>query len=398
MQTPKACLKDGVEFDKDKFAAYANSVTLGRMLLLSEEPVDGEQSSANQLSRLYTNFRIQLHMTPATYDFSLLDLNGAHGGNIMTTTLPGVHDPEDRPWLVLSGDNNWRTDSMTTTDALFRVSKSVEDESFAVWKTTITPDADPDADEYRIYATWRANVTQKTDNRHNYLLPDDLRLPNELLSPAPVAAYFFYKGEELQPPPVIVDQRTFATDLEHEGLAYAFLGSVWFTVAGDLTIKLSNIAQGHVIAGPILIENVKGNTKTRIQRKRDPETLDVLNPTEYSDDDASWTDLVYETGSGKYPLWESVALRPVFRELFIDWRNTDWRNTDEANQQLDFPSLGDAPSPDPNFPTSIYFDTAESDLTADDKFILDGFAEFLLGDPLSQSRSHRRAHRSRGHG
>ena len=93
--------------------------------------------------------------------------------------------------------------------------------------------------------------------------------------------------------------------------------------------------------------------------------------------------MVYETGSGKYPLWESVALRPVFRELFVDWRNTDWQSTDEANNQLDFPSLGDAPSPDPNFPTSIYFDTAQSDLTADDKLILDGIAEFLLGDPLS---------------
>ena len=73
---------------------------------------------------------------------------------------------------------------MTTTDALFRVTKSVQDEEFAVWKTTITPDANPDADEYRIYATWRANVTQKTDDRNNYLLPDGLRLPNELLHPA----------------------------------------------------------------------------------------------------------------------------------------------------------------------------------------------------------------------
>ena len=86
-----------MEFDKDTFAAYANSVTLGRMLLLSEEPVDGNQNSVNQLSRLYTDVRFRSRHDAATYDFSLLNFNGAHGGNIMTTTLPGVYDPEDRP-------------------------------------------------------------------------------------------------------------------------------------------------------------------------------------------------------------------------------------------------------------------------------------------------------------
>lgn len=45
-------------------------------------------------------------------------------------------------------------------------------------------------------------------------------------------------------------------------------------------------------------------------------------------------------GTGAYPVWDSCVLRPAFRALFSDWENA-------ANQQPNFPDLGDATSPDP---------------------------------------------------
>jgi hypothetical protein len=45
-------------------------------------------------------------------------------------------------------------------------------------------------------------------------------------------------------------------------------------------------------------------------------------------------------GTGAYPVWDSCVLRPAFRALFSDWENA-------ANEQPNFPDLGDATSPDP---------------------------------------------------
>ena len=78
---PTVALGGNVEFDKAKFAAYANSVQLGKLLLLVEDPIDGETVGAGQLSALMTD------LTGAPYEWSLLNMNGHHGGNIFTTTL-----------------------------------------------------------------------------------------------------------------------------------------------------------------------------------------------------------------------------------------------------------------------------------------------------------------------
>ncbi|HKJ55939.1 MAG TPA: hypothetical protein VJ978_08120, partial [Nitriliruptoraceae bacterium] len=97
-------LDENVEFDKQAFAAYRNSVTLAKLLLLHEtmllevpDPSDGQLSafvndniaagwaalSAGQQAAL----QAELGYDPSTvvYDWSELQVWGAHGGNFLTT-------------------------------------------------------------------------------------------------------------------------------------------------------------------------------------------------------------------------------------------------------------------------------------------------------------------------
>jgi hypothetical protein len=130
---PTVALSGNVEYDKTKFAGYFDSVQLAKLLLLGEDPVDGEPIGAGQLSALMTD------LTGAPYEWSLLNNNGNHGGNIFTTTLqkPGqvveiVSDDgvvstelsDTRPWLKLIDGGSWRDDIVTMTTILFRVSPS----------------------------------------------------------------------------------------------------------------------------------------------------------------------------------------------------------------------------------------------------------------------------------
>ena len=148
----------------------------------------------------------------------------------------------------------------------------------------------------------------------------------------------------------------FADDVEHQGLAFEQIGasgSTTFTItSGTLKVTLGNTMSEakHVIAGPILIERVSDGAKFRIQNNRDPQTLQpIATPGfTYTDDPASWTDMVYVAGGddnvvyhgsgGNNPLWESSQLRPVFRDLFSDWNNND----------QNFPDLGDVTTLDLN--------------------------------------------------
>jgi hypothetical protein len=82
-------LKQDVEFDKTKFAAYANALTLGKMSLLQEtlvgaDPVAGLQPKT--ISKLLSDVGGQ------PYDFATMTLNGQHGGNVLTATMPGAVD------------------------------------------------------------------------------------------------------------------------------------------------------------------------------------------------------------------------------------------------------------------------------------------------------------------
>ncbi|MHB1241780.1 MAG: zinc dependent phospholipase C family protein, partial [Gaiellaceae bacterium] len=82
-------LNDNVEFDKSKFAAYRDSVTLAKLLLLQEsDPLGGTTPGTGQLSAFVSRTLTGLSGTATSYDWSKLNVVGQHGGNILTTTLP----------------------------------------------------------------------------------------------------------------------------------------------------------------------------------------------------------------------------------------------------------------------------------------------------------------------
>ena len=88
---PGGGLGDDVQFDPTQFAAYRNTVTTAKLLLLDGPVLDQALSD----------------LTGHTYH---LYGNVPHG-NIMTTTLPGVGDPTE--WLkLIDGDHSWRADGL----------------------------------------------------------------------------------------------------------------------------------------------------------------------------------------------------------------------------------------------------------------------------------------------
>ena len=86
---------DNIEYDKDKFLAFRNALQLSKMLLLQETDPLGAVS-LEQLSKLM-NDGLAAANQPATYDWSKLNVWGAHGGSILTTTLP---KPAERTEIV----------------------------------------------------------------------------------------------------------------------------------------------------------------------------------------------------------------------------------------------------------------------------------------------------------
>src|SRR5688572_10383325 len=129
------------------------------MMFLMEDAPDGAATADGQLSALYTT------LSGGPYDYTKLNMHGAHGGNVLTTTLPGVNGTA--PWLEsIDADNIWRDDSFTTTTARFRIAKQNTTLSNAEWKWAV-----PNG-EYKVYVTWQANVTQDMDNLTNPNHPD----------------------------------------------------------------------------------------------------------------------------------------------------------------------------------------------------------------------------------
>ena len=163
---PDGRLKDGAAFSKANFAAYANAITVTKLMYLMETPPDGELTSSGQLSKLYSKLDDAVAPGPGTYDFKKLNLHGAHGGNILTSTLPGVAG--DAVWMdTIDADNVWRADSHTITTALFRVNTDNDQANPAVFvKSGLA------AGQYKVYATWSANVTQDVPNLANPGFPN----------------------------------------------------------------------------------------------------------------------------------------------------------------------------------------------------------------------------------
>src|SRR5205814_6118111 len=91
----KQRLDNNVEFDKTKFAAYFDSVVMTKLLLLHETEFalgaggGATDPSLGQLSQL-TRDQLTALGKPgaASYDFTLLNLLGDHGGNVLTATVP----------------------------------------------------------------------------------------------------------------------------------------------------------------------------------------------------------------------------------------------------------------------------------------------------------------------
>ncbi|MCW5624529.1 MAG: LEPR-XLL domain-containing protein, partial [Burkholderiales bacterium] len=317
-------LREGITFDKENFAAYRNSVVLSKMLLLVEDPMDGETTGAGGISDLFSDILTEQNGgTAVDYDALLLNLNGAHGGNIMTMTLPGVADGE--PWLVsVDGDHGWRIDSMTTVSGLYRVNTTAG--GAAEWVASVVPGR-----SYGVDVSWAANVTQLVDNR------GDPSQPDQSILPASQARYRIYDGATLVA--TVMRDQLLAPDYDQSGaVAYSRLGNIPIA-SGTLRIVLDNAgSDGNIIAGPARLIPLSGGAPQPIQLIRDPVSGAIVPGGGFSTTGSGWVDLVYDTGTGNYPLWESQRLRSVFRELFVD----------SQNGGLEFPDLGDAPSPDPN--------------------------------------------------
>ena len=194
----KLGLNDDAHFDKSTFAGYADALTLTKMSLLMEISPAGldnvDVASQMQLSKLYRD-----NGAPA-YDVAKLDLNGAHGGNVLTATLPNVTDVANgQIWLkTIDADQVWRSNNVTTTNARFRVSTKEGPAGFAVYEATGLTDGD----EYEVYTTWAANVTQTFENQGNPNFPD------QHISPTPSAQYTIISKTGTST--VSVDQRLFA--------------------------------------------------------------------------------------------------------------------------------------------------------------------------------------------
>lgn len=309
-------LGHNIEFDKEKFAAYANSVVLGKLLLLMEEPIDGATTGAGALSAVMSDHLV------GGYDFSLLNLNGAHGGNIITATLPkpGVTvdlrneagevvatvPADTRPWMLsIDTDHGWREESRTLVSQRYRVHEPGTGDARAIWTFAAVAGG-----EYALQASWVANFAfpPATDARY------DVFVDGALVDFA------------------IIDQRTLPDDVQEGGIGFGELLRFSAAAGSTVRVELSGGTTRPLIAGPMRLERVADGSAVTVERDR------AAPATDGYDETGTWVDLAYTAGSGNFPLWESDLLRPVFRTLF-----TDWQNGSE-----NFPDLGDATSDDPN--------------------------------------------------
>src|SRR5262249_11048640 len=88
-------LKPDAEFNKLTFAAYADSVTLAKLLLLQETLPNGEAPVGGNQPKVLSHLLSDLTGQP--YDFAQMTLIGNHGGDILTASMPGVLDPYGQP-------------------------------------------------------------------------------------------------------------------------------------------------------------------------------------------------------------------------------------------------------------------------------------------------------------
>jgi hypothetical protein len=265
-------LKANAEFDKDRFFAYGNSVTLGKLAMLQETlvdeaPVDGVQPK--MISKLLTDLAGQ------NYDFERMTLNGHHGGNVLTATMPGVVDsivgdpvsvfgkyplPISSDLWLASIDRNhiWREDSQTLLSQLYRFHDSGAGGNSVQWQfTSLAP-----GETYAVQTDWSINIG----------------LTNQgLRSPAHMAPYTINDGVTTHT--AFIDQRLFPDDIvvpgapggaEPTGQHWASLGN--FTIAGStLTVTLTDAPNegAFVVAGRVRVVPLSNPNAARIVSRHD---------------------------------------------------------------------------------------------------------------------------------
>ncbi len=115
-------LKDGVTFDKNEFAAYANAVTTSKLLLLSGSRVD---SLITELIgapyTLYSPAGVRGNIMTTTFpganiEEPALPTNPEEGANAADVNAPHPSDPQDgSQWLrSIDGDHAWRNNGQPT--------------------------------------------------------------------------------------------------------------------------------------------------------------------------------------------------------------------------------------------------------------------------------------------
>ncbi len=274
---PQTVVGPDIEFDTTRFAAFADAVTLGKLILLQENPVDGDVASAGQLSTLVNNTLADLGTPLSTpYDWSLLNMNGNDGGNVLTTTLqkPGVMVEatladgtteqvlsDAQPWLLqIDGDHNWRQDSLIVSDLAYRVAPQATGTATASASWTIPVVA---GQAYQLQASWMSNVTE--------------RINGQPINPATNAHYQVFDG--VNPTPIadfFVNQHDLSNEVSDGTFAYNVLGSVT-SASGTLRVVLDNVADGDVLAGPVRVQQVNDPLDVRqVQLLRDPQTLAAI--------------------------------------------------------------------------------------------------------------------------
>ncbi len=237
-------LKANAEYDKEKFAPFANAVTTGKILLLQENlvnetPVGGLQPKT--LSKLFTD------LTGRDYDFAKMNLNGNHGGNIMTATMPNVLDPfgqstsalDQYPspvssdlWLTLiDADHQWRQDGRYALQDQFRFHETGVGDNATEWLFSgLTPGA-----TYKLQTDWLVNE----------FLTDQGRSPTSR-----AARYEVFTGGSFLKS-IDINQGSFADDeivipadpnsFEASGQAWENLGTFTVGPAGSLRVRLGNV-------------------------------------------------------------------------------------------------------------------------------------------------------------